>query len=219
VSGRQPELWNAVTGERRDLPEWSEADGRTRLPLRLAAYESGFIVFRRPAAAAAPGARNFPARQAVATLPAAWEVSFAGQPQPRHFAALADWTKQAEPELKYFSGRAVYRQRVTLPGPRPAGRLWLDLGAVHDLAVVRVNGRALGTVWTAPWGVDVSSAWQDGENLVEIEIVTSWNNRLVGDAALPPAQRHTQLYSETVTADAPLLPAGLLGPVTLQVEQ
>ena len=37
--------------------------------------------------------------------------------------------------------------------------------------------------------------------------------------ALPADQRRTCLLAPTVTKDAPLLPAGLLGPVTLQTVQ
>ena len=36
VTGRQPELWDAMTGERRTLPEFKEQDGRTSVPLRFA---------------------------------------------------------------------------------------------------------------------------------------------------------------------------------------
>lgn len=45
-SGRgTPELWDAVTGEVRPLPEYTEADGRVTVPLRLDAYGSCFVVF------------------------------------------------------------------------------------------------------------------------------------------------------------------------------
>jgi len=49
VSGKQPELWNPVTGEIRELPEWSEEDGRTVVPMTFAAKESSFVVFRKQA--------------------------------------------------------------------------------------------------------------------------------------------------------------------------
>ena len=95
-------------------------------------------------------------------------------------------------------------------------RVLLDLGAVRDVAVVRVNGREVGTLWIAPWQVDVSKALKPGANMLEIEVINPWNNRLVGDLALPPAERRTSLSLATVKANAPLLPAGLLGPVTLR---
>ena len=64
--------------------------------------------------------------------------------------------------------------------------------------------------------MDITSAVKSGANLLEIEIVNPWNNRLVGDAALPEAERRTVLLSNTVKKNSPLLPAGLLGPVLLR---
>lgn len=78
-----------------------------------------------------------------------------------------------------------------------------------------MNGRELATLWLAPWRVDITSAVKPGANTLEIVVVNPWNNRLVGDAALPAEQRHTFLAGPKVSKNAPLLPAGLLGPVRL----
>ncbi len=54
-------------------------------------------------------------------------------------------------------------------------------------------------------------------NQLAVETVNIWNNRIVGDLALPEVPRCTSLACDTVKPDAPLMPAGLLGPVTLQI--
>ena len=90
---------------------------------------------------------------------------------------------------------------------------------MRDLATVRVNGQELATLWLAPWRVDITSAVKPGANTLEIVVVNPWNNRLVGDAALPAEQRRTFLAGPTVSKAAPLLPAGLLGPVTVRVAE
>lgn len=87
---------------------------------------------------------------------------------------------------------------------------------MRDVATVRVNGQAFTTLWLPPWRVDISSAVKPGTNHLEIEIVNPWNNRLVGDAALPEGRRRTVLLANTVKNNSPLLPAGLLGPVMLR---
>ena len=60
-------------------------------------------------------------------------------------------------------------------------------------------------------GLDVPA----GERL-EIDVVNLWPNRLIGDDALPPAERLTVTNATAYTRDSALMPSGLLGPVTLQ---
>src|ERR1035438_3299043 len=62
VSGRQPELWNPVTGAMRDAPAFHQKDGRTVVPLEFDPCGSMFIIFRKPIGAnnAGPAMTNFP---------------------------------------------------------------------------------------------------------------------------------------------------------------
>ena len=162
--------------------------------------------------------RDVPAPEPVS---GAWEVRFApgwGAPAHTTFEQLCDWTEHPDWNIQHFSGKATYSKSFELPPSaiHAASRLLLDLGEVRDLAKVRVNGKELGTLWLAPWRVDITEAVRPGANALEIEVVNAWNNRLVGDQALPPDQRRTTLMTPTVKKDSPLLPAGLLGPVTLR---
>ena len=152
-----------------------------------------------------------------------WEVSFVpprGTPIKTTFPGLTDWTQQSEVSIKYFSGTATYRGTFTWKPENPSSsafnsRVLLDLGEVRDLATVRLNGRGFTTLWMAPWRVDVTTDLKFGTNLLEVEVINPWNNRLVGDASLPESQRQTVLLADTVNKNSPLLPAGLLGPVRL----
>jgi hypothetical protein len=151
-----------------------------------------------------------------------WRVQFTANKdilESVTFDSLVDWTQRPEAGIKHFSGKAIYRQTFTVPATQTSdlrNQTYLDLGEVRDLATVRLNGRELGTLWLAPWRVDITGVIRAGENTLEIEVVNVWNNRLVGDAALPAGQRQTFLLAPTVKQNAPLLPAGLLGPVTVQ---
>jgi hypothetical protein len=93
--------------------------------------------------------------------------------------------------------------------------LWLDLGKVGDLAEVWVNGRQVGTVWHAPYRIDIGSAVKPGSNELEVRVANVWVNRLIGDAQ-PGATKITFTAAPTYKPDAPLRPSGLIGPVTLQ---
>jgi len=154
-----------------------------------------------------------------------WEVSFPpgrGAPEKITFDQLTDWTKRAEDGIKYFSGKAAYRRTFDVSDTAlraPHSAIILDLGQVNDLAIVRVNGQELGTLWQPPYCVDITGALKPGANTLEVEVVNTWNNRLAGDAALPVAQRHSSITMPTVTKSSPLLPAGLIGPVRLRTTE
>lgn len=193
VAGRLPELWDPVTGAMRELPDFEVADGKTSLTLEFAPTQSFFIVFRKNAGTkVAEGRANFPALTPQAELTGPWEVSFdpkwGGPEKPVRFEKLEDWTKRAEAGIKYYSGAAVYRKTFNAPSfnPQPSTVHHLDLGAVHHLARVRLNGKDLGVVWCAPWSVAIPAGLlKAGANQLEIEIVNVWANRLIGDEQEP----------------------------------
>jgi hypothetical protein len=83
------------------------------------------------------------------------------------------------------------------------------------MAKVRINGEYAGGAWTPPYRIDITRYAKKGDNIVEVEVVNTWVNRLVGDAALPEAQRRVKTFSSAWTPDSPLQPAGLLGPVNI----
>ena len=96
--------------------------------------------------------------------------------------------------------------------------LYLNVGEIHDLASVKINGKELGVIWTQPHRINISSAIKKGKNLIEIALTNTWHNRLIGDHALPQDKRITQTTAPYRLEGNPLLPAGLLGPVTIEKE-
>lgn len=159
------------------------------------------------------------------TLPGPWTLRFAerlAKPITMTQRELVSWTELTQPELKYFSGTAVYHTTFVL-GSRELDRLLLDLGEVHDLAQVRVNGRFVGTLWKPPFVADITRVARAGTNTLEIEVTNTWNNRLIGDDGKTGAERTTYVFpmlrkgkSWLPHGDAMLAPAGLLGPVRIR---
>ena len=220
--GRQPELWDSVTGEFRKLPVFRELQGRTIVPLEFAAGQSFFIVFRT-AETKPPGprpTRNFETLKTLSELTGPWEVSFdpqwGGPREPVRFDALTDWTGRPEDGIKHYSGKAAYRKKFSLSANARPRHIYLDLGKVKDLAEVRLNGRNLGVVWCQPWRIEITAAVQTGMNELEIVVANEWINRLIGDSGLPPEKRFTWTTWNPYKPNSPLLESGLLGPVTLQ---
>jgi hypothetical protein len=227
VAGLQPELWNPVTGEMRDLPVFHEQDGRTAVPLEFEPGQSHFVVFRRSLKGLKAGKQgadgNFPRLRQIAKLDGPWELSFdpkwGGPEKPVLFAALEDWARQTDEAIKYYSGKATYRLKFDVPEAARGQRVYLDLGTVKDIAEVRLNGKSLGTVWCAPWQVEITKAARPAANELEVTVANEWVNRLIRDSALPREKRLTWTTRSPYEPNSPLLPSGLLGPVTLRVTE
>lgn len=218
VTGKQPELWDPVTGDRWPAQVWRQELGRTFLPLEFGPNGALFVVFRQPVAETQKGGgrSNFPVFNPVLEVAGPWQVRFDpkwGGPGEVAFDKLVSWTARPEPGIKYYSGTATYS--ITFDCPAPAGKaLWLDLGDLRDvgMARVRLNGQDCGIAWTPPFRVDISRAVKAAGNALEVVVVNSWRNRLLGDRDLPPDKRFTKTNIR-VKPDWQLVESGLLGPV------
>ena len=146
-----------------------------------------------------------------------------------NFNKLILWNESNDPVIKYFSGTAVYKLTFELSKEQASNLVRLQLGKVHDIARVFLNGKDLGVIWTAPWRVDLTSLVKEGTNVLEVAVTNCWSNRLIGDANLAPEKRSTNTnvrfvpnrdkYPEVykaISATDPLMPSGLGGPVSIE---
>lgn len=216
VTGKAPRLWHPETGESEAVSYRIEGD-ETIVPLSLVAGDAVFVVFHEAATARS---LDVPVKTAttLATLDDNWTVRFQperGAPASTRLTTLAPLDHNADPAIRYFSGEAIYTRSFALPeGARPGKSLLLDLGQVGDLAQVTVNGRDMGTLWHAPYRIDVGRALRKGANTIEVKVANLWVNRLIGDQQAG-AKPITWTAMPTYRPDAPLRPSGLIGPVTL----
>ncbi|MFH0761361.1 MAG: glycosyl hydrolase [Bacteroidota bacterium] len=240
------ELWDAVTGEIRTLDEVAPVEGGVSLPVKLEPYQSYFVVFdvvkakgerRKAKETSTPTLHT----QTHTSLEGPWKVCFDtawGGPEMIVFDTLSDWTTRPEPGIRFYSGIARYLITFDYPGSHADLRnseFYLDLGTVKNLARVTMNGKELGTVWTAPWRVNITGALKKKDNHLEIEVANLWINRLIGDEAQPwdgiekgrwpgwllngtprPTGRYTFTSYRYYKAGDPLSSSGLIGPVTLE---
>ena len=87
---------------------------------------------------------------------------------------------------------------------------------MKNIAEVTLNGKPLGILWKEPFQADVTGVVKEGENTLTIKVTNLWPNRLIGDQKLEEKDRLTWTSVSLYKATDPLLPSGLLGPVTIR---
>jgi hypothetical protein len=195
--------------------------------LQLDAGES--VVLRTSASDPARGGLPWPYAEVVgATEPVdgPWRLAFVEGgpvlPAPSELPALASWTTLADPEARRFSGTGRYTVRFDRPSGDASDWL-LDLGRVAETARVKLNGRALGTLWSRPFRLRVGGALRPGANTLEVEVTSLAANRVrdLDRAGVPWKTFHDANvvnvdYEPLDASGWPLRDSGLLGPVTLR---
>jgi alpha-L-rhamnosidase len=221
VAGKTPMLWYAETGKSQPA-SYKIENGRTTVPLQMEPWGTVFVVFRKPTTQTA---RTIPAPVSAGVVPVTgpWTVSFTpdlGAPPSITLPELISWSDSPEPGVKYFSGSGTYTKTIHVPEDlfKKNAHLWIDLGSVKNLADVTVNGKDLGTVWHTPYRVDATGALKPGDNEVIIKVTNAWVNRLIGDQQPNVTTKYTYADVKPYSADSPLLPSGLLGPVQISSE-
>lgn len=228
VTDKQPELWNPVTGQIEPCPIYQVDKDVVRMPLVLPPYGSTFVVFRKRVEG--NHSETLPARvnkaalvakegSAFETLAGPWRIEFRPdrEKEPKFeisSRALFLWNTSEDARIKAFAGTAVYQTTFVVdPKSRIQDRIAaLDLGVVHDLAEVLVNGKSAGVVWTPPFRVDIKKLVLPGKNTLEVRVVNTWHNWRLANKYVPVQHPWA---SRGLTE--PPMPAGLLGPVTLSV--
>jgi len=221
VSGKIPEIFDPVTGSIQQAKSWKIDDGRTELPIFLDRNASVFVVLQQSTKLTESNTgKNWIELKAIQTIEGPWTVQFdpavGGPKQPVTFSSLSDWSVNADSSIRYYSGTASYNQKFNYHLAEKNKKVWLNVGEVKNLAEVFVNGASCGVVWTPPYRVDISRALKEGENTIRIDVINTWNNRMVGDSRLSPDKRVTNTVYPFKWDTKPLLPAGLLGPVLIE---
>jgi hypothetical protein len=102
VSGKAPELWDPVTGEKQFPLAHKTLEGRTLIPIEFPPYGASFVLFRVSSSKKpSQNAENSYEFKEVITIDPPFLVRFdtnLGAPYQVAFNELSSWTKRAEPE-------------------------------------------------------------------------------------------------------------------------
>jgi hypothetical protein len=194
TAGKNPWLWDAVTGERYRLTLVAD-----KLKLDLGPAESKLIVFDKkkkgkPFNALAPG---------VGEGLTGWSVEW------RHIDDTVTNTEMERlkdlkdiPAYVAFSGIIIYRKKIDLATAKT-----LDLGKVYGVSELSVNGVSKGVQW---YGRRVFLL-EKGENRLEIRVTATMGNYLKTLTKNPIAQ----YWTNEKRKDQPIQSMGMAGPVTI----
>lgn len=220
VTGKQPELWDPVTGVIRKLPAFRQEEKTTVVPMKLDKNECVFVVFREKGEPSATTLEaNYPAPLRTQEATGEWNVTFESAfktPSPVRMATLDNLSDNANDSIRYFSGTATYTTSVNLDRAGRGEHMLMAFDNVGTMAKVYINGKYAGGVWTAPYRLDVTDFVKDGRNDVKVEVVNTWVNRIVGDMNLPESERETYLFVNHLNAKTPLPPSGIIGKVKFE---
>ncbi len=217
------QLWDAVTGEMRVLPEYEITETGIKVPLKMTAAQSWFVVFAKdddntgvkPAYNA-----NFPEYQKLKTIDTPYEVDFKNKDiapkEPVIFNELIDWRNSNDEQIQFYSGTALYKTNFNIDELPKNQDIYLNLGKVSVMAKVKLNGKYIGGVWMSPFRLNISEALKTGENKLEIEVVNLWRNQLIKDKQRPEDEKYTWIVVDKITSKSKIQPSGLIGPVIIE---
>lgn len=225
MNGKQPELWDPLTGEIRNARAFRQGNGKTILPLSFEPYGSLFVIFRKSIPQNQTGSTetNTVTYQTLSTIKGPWRFSVDSTvsiPRPLNFTSLISWTKHEEEALHHYAGKGIYSALFDFSELKKNEKYFITLNDIQDVGIasVKLNGKPLGIVWIPPFRLEVTGELLKKGNKLEVTVINSWRNRLVGDRGLPKEKRLTRT-NITIKPEWQLLDAGLLGPVEISVQK
>lgn len=154
-----------------------------------------------------------PERNPSITLSGPWDCYFAPA-QGRAFSdgafKLIDLGHSDHKSLNTFAGVITYKKNFQLDDITAVQAL--NLGSVHGVSEVTLNGKPVGVRWYGQHIYDISDAVKHGENKIEIKVTTVLHN-------------YTRTFPQNTGAgfwtkdNKYAVPVGLLGPVQLMTAQ
>jgi hypothetical protein len=158
-------VWDASHGTIHPISGLAPTTGSVAVPLQLGPQETRFVVI-----GAAPATSNRPQPtlapvQPLVELTDSWSITLGDK---KLATPLKSWEELG---ATGFKGTANYHHDFTAPTPLPEGkRIFLDLGNVHEIARVRLNGTAFEPQAWPPYLWDVTEAIKPGANTLEIDV-------------------------------------------------
>ncbi len=219
VSGKVPVFYDPLNDVYIKCQSWQQVGNRIEVYYEFHPNSSVFVLFNDETTISNTIEDLVPSQTAL-SVTGPWTLSFdpglGGPESPIYLDKLQDLSINPDDNIRYYSGIVTYQTRFNWNG-NSNQPVWLDLGKVHNVARVQLNGETAGVCWTLPNRLRIDKYLKPGINQLEIEVANTWHNRLIGDHSLPESERISWTTAPYRLEGKPLLKSGLLGPVSIQV--
>jgi len=225
-AARTPEIRDAETGLIQREVDYSKVENGIQIEFNMDPLASRFVVFRNKS----EGKNDFGLSYDLQfgfqktkqisepiDITTNWDVSFnteMGGPASFRMDSLTSWSNLDEDGVKYYSGKATYTRDFTVneEALTKGAEVYVVFEDIQEMARVSVNGNDCGIVWTPPYKANITPYLKSGKNTITVEVINTWNNRIVGDITNPAGEQYTQTNIKyKFKPDKPLLKSGLTG--------
>jgi hypothetical protein len=233
---RKPEIWDPQSGLIQREVKYSVVEGGIQMELSMDPLASRFVVFtdhttgendpvlrhnlqfanksNRIDQNPPEGGASRPLRGIDLTTN--WRVSFdptMGGPATFNLNKLQSWSEIKDEAIQYYSGKALYSRNFSVEkSALTKGRqAVLQFDNIQEMARIEINGEDCGILWIPPYQIDITDHLRTGENEILIEVINTWNNRIVGDLRNPDQRQYTKTNIKNKFRQGNLLESGLIG--------
>ncbi|MDR0743267.1 MAG: hypothetical protein LBF05_02785 [Tannerella sp.] len=191
VTERTPELWDAYKGIIKKTKNRTQEGDKTVVTLRLEQDESVFVIFPAHQTPYAKQPEMTLQKETASDVAGKWSITFypktGDKPFRRKWDQLADFSRQSDPDIRYFSGTAVYEKKLHIPSAALKRNrcVIIDLGELYNIAELEINGKKADVLWYPPYRTEITPFLKAGENTLRIHVANTWVNSLIGDEQYP----------------------------------
>jgi len=231
---RKPQLWDPETGLIQRTVEYTATDSGIEMSFVMDALASRFVIFSEDKTTKNDkdldvdlqfaDRMDASSQNEMLDLSADWQLHFDsawGGPESYLMSELVSWTETETEAVSFYSGKAIYQKSVSLTKAQltRAKQAVLSFENIQETARLRVNGKDLGILWTPPYRLNIHGALKSGDNVIEVEVINTWNNRLVGDWRTPDQKQFTRTNIKNKFKNGQLLESGIVGKARLAMIQ
>jgi len=226
---RVPEIWDAESGLIQRDVKYTKVKNGISIEFVMDPLASRFVVFKNKSTGSNDAELSYDLQFGFhqmqkkeknprsIDITAGWNVNFYpdwGGPKCYQLDKLTSWSDVEDEGVKYYSGMASYTRSFSVTNEilHKGAEAFVAFENIQEMARVFINGKDCGIVWTPPYKTNITPHLKAGTNSITVQVVNTWNNRIVGDVINPEGKVYTNTNAKNkFNKNSPLLKSGLIG--------